>query len=192
MTEPRSDEPRTAAEQFRDMWTDFGNQIEAIIESEAAGRHDPPAGHIHVVPLGYGDHEATADETFSLVQCRECLLMVAVAPGARALAAGRHDPEAVRADPPADADHVHRWHKEYAPNYRQASEADDYRWVCNCGAWKRAGPLPDPPADAAVALDVAARRMLRTWEQRKVMPDWENAMMRAADAVRLASSGSPK
>lgn len=40
-------------------------------------------------------------------------------------------------------DHQHEWRREYAPNYRQASEANDWRETCGCGA-SRSGSDDSP------------------------------------------------
>src|SRR5688500_11564480 len=35
--------------------------------------------------------------------------------------------------------HQHEWTREYAPGYRQASEAGDWRETCSCGVWRTSG-----------------------------------------------------
>lgn len=47
------------------------------------------------------------------------------------------------------AGHQHEWKREYAPNYRQASEADDWRDECACGAFRTSGD-----AERAAGIDV--------------------------------------
>ena len=48
--------------------------------------------------------------------------------------------------------HVHEWVREYAPNYRQVSEANDWREECACGAF-RSGTDDPPAAPRAEGLD---------------------------------------
>ncbi len=42
-----------------------------------------------------------------------------------------HKPQPVSGEP-----HQHQWKREYAPGYRQASEANDWREECACGAFR--------------------------------------------------------
>ena len=81
----------------------------AALASQPAAAEGLDVDHVHIVPLGYGDHEATEGDTYSLVQCRECGGMVAVAPGARA--ALREDADARLAAPRAAARDPDRRHR---------------------------------------------------------------------------------
>ena len=127
--------------------------------------------------------------------------------------------EAVRATlatvpAPSPAPHEHQWRKEYAPGYRPASEADDFRWVCNCGEthgmqWSPPSPAPaaEPSSKAGMVLlmaypDIHGRVALRDMilaieeEARASAPDWVAAATRGyqqgvKDAEARAASPSP-
>jgi hypothetical protein len=45
-------------------------------------------------------------------------------------------------DTDAPPTHEHVWTREYAPNYRQASEADDWREECACGETRTGSDAP--------------------------------------------------
>lgn len=68
------------------------------------------------------------------------------------IAAIRQASEALAALPPEQGEppaHVHEWVREYAPNYRQISEADDWREECACGAWRTSGDVDRASSPAA-------------------------------------------